>query len=711
MQASFVFLLLGVASAADVSPVEKVVTMLEDLQTQVVVEGKAEAKTYDKFACFCKDMTAEKTDAINAGTDKSADLSALIEQLQNDRSQADDDIADLNKKIDELDKSMKENKEKRAAEKATFDALHAELSKGITDLTNAVNTLKGSRPSSLLSLKSVIKTVRQAVFMGDAMGHSPKHQQALVALLQQDPEVPMQDFTFHSEEIVSTIEGLQSDFKTKLSEVRIEETKTVSDFDLQMQADTDERAAAAKELKDTTELKAQKMEAIAASSKELTETSATLTDDQNYLKDLTEKCNSKSKEWDQRSQMRQDELTALTTALTIVKEGVATKTTEKTVRLVQNAVKVSPHSVVTEDSDDEDDSADEEDLSFVQLSSPREKLSLVQTGAKKFLQPDSTRDRVIALLKSKSAQLDSPVLAAIATKAAADPFVKIKKLIQELIERLLQEAADEANHKGWCDKEFGKAKQSRAMKAEAVKTLNENLAKSEALRDKLTEEIAVLTKEIDELQSALDKTTKERNDESAENAATVSEAQEGQAAVEQAIGVLEKFYKTAAKAEVFVQVSSRQVPDMPDAGFEGANKGSQSASTGILGMLDVIKSDFIRTIKETEKAEKAAAKEFMEFETTTKVSLGTKKVSKSAKEGELTEVNASIDEDNTSLGEEQSLLDKSIQEIVELQPACVDTGMSYEERVAKREQEIEALKEALCTLDKEGPEQTEAECA
>jgi len=706
----FIIAALQAAQGNDVSPVEKVVTMLEDLQTQVVVEGKAEAKTYDKFACFCKDMTAEKTDAISAGTDKSDDLSALIDQLTTDRSEADDDINDLNKKIDTLDKSMKENKEKRAGEKATFDALHAELTKGITDLTNAVNTLKSSRPASLMSLKSVIKTIRQAAFMGDAMGHSPKSQQALTALLQQDPEVPMEDFTFHSEEIISMIEGLQSDFKTKLSEVKIEETKAVSDFDLQMQADTDERAAASKELKDTTELKAEKMEAIAASSKELTETSATLTDDQNYLKDLTDKCNSKSKEWDQRSQMRQDELTALTTALTIVKEGVATKTTEKTVRLVQSAAKVAPHSVVVDDSDSDDD-VDEEDLSFVQLSSPREKLSLVQTNAKKFLQPDSSRDRVIALLKAKSSQLDSPVLAALATKAAADPFVKIKKLIQELIERLLQEAADEANHKGWCDKEFGKAKQSRAMKAEAVKSLNEALAKSEALRDKLTEEIAILTKEIDELESALAKTTKERNDESAENAATVSEAQEGQAAVEQAIGVLEKFYKTAAKAEVFVQTSSKQVPDMPDAGFSGANKGSQSASTGILGMLDVIKSDFIRTIKETEKAEKAAAKEFMEFETTTKVSLGTKKVSKSAKEGELTETEASIDEDNTSLTEEQSLLDKAVQEIIELQPACVDTGMSYEERVAKREQEIEALKEALCTLDKEGPEQTEAECA
>merc|ERR1719207_10286 len=224
--------------------------------------------------------------------------------------------------------------------------------------------------------------------MGDAMGHSPKSQQALsAALLQQTPEVPMEDFTFHSEEIISMIEGLQSDFKTKLSEVKIEETKAVSDFDLQMQADVDERAAAAKELKDTTELKATKMEAIAASSKELTETSATLTDDQNYLKDLTEKCNAKSKEWDQRSQMRQDELTALTTALTIVKEGVASKTTEKTVRLVQSKTQVTKVAPIEETSEDSDDSeeADEEDLSFVQLSSPRSKLSLVATRSTKFL--------------------------------------------------------------------------------------------------------------------------------------------------------------------------------------------------------------------------------------------------------------------------------------------------------------------------------------
>merc|ERR1719421_1991433 len=159
-------------------------------------------------------------------------------------------------------------KEKRASEKATYDALFAELSKGLTDLQNAVKALKAgaagdSEHYGFLSIKSSIKTIRQAAFMADAMGHSPKHQRALAALLQQDPEVPMQDYNFHSEEIVKTIEGLVDDFKAKISEVKIDETKKVSEFDLQMQADTDEREAAAKALKDANAKKAEKMEQIA----------------------------------------------------------------------------------------------------------------------------------------------------------------------------------------------------------------------------------------------------------------------------------------------------------------------------------------------------------------------------------------------------------------------------------------------------------------
>merc|ERR1719230_1256313 len=162
--------------------------------------------------------------------------------------------------------------------------------------------------------------------------------------------------------------------------------------------------------------------------------------------------------------------------------------------------------------------------------------------------------------------------------------------------------------------------------------MNDRLAINEALRDKLKEEIDVLDKEIKELEDELAKATKMRADEKAENEATIKEAEEGKEAVEKAIDILSKFYKTAAKATVLTQGVE---DDIPDAGFEGAYKGKQAESGGILGMLDVILSDFVRTIKETTKAEMEAQREFLEYERATKVSLTTKNVALDAKTEQL----------------------------------------------------------------------------
>merc|ERR1719240_332596 len=241
------------------------------------------------------------------------------------------------------------------------------------------------------------------------------------------------------------------------------------------------------------------------------------------------------------------------------------------------------------------------------------------------------------------------------------------------------------------------ATKSRDTKAASIKALNAEVASNEAKRA--------------ELEDTMAQERKMRNDESAENAAVVTEAKSGKEAIEAAIEILDEFYKKAGSAalvQVSASASAAKQPEMPDAGFSGAYTGS--ASGGVMGMMDVIKSDFEREIAETEAAEKQANSDFFEFTGATKTSISTKTVTKTAYETELTEVNSAIAEDKTSMSDEQSLLDKAIQELIELQPACIDTGMSYQERVAKREQEIESLKQTLCVLDKEGPVQTEMDC-
>merc|ERR1719161_1515658 len=193
----------------------------------------------------------------------------------------------------------------------------------------------------------------------------------------------------------------------------------------------------------------------------------------------------------------------------------------------------------------------------------------------------SKRASVLKYLKGQAKDLKSTNLAAIAAQmSTTGPFDKITKLIQELIERLMQEQADEASHQGWCNTQLGKAKAQRERKSEAVLGYNDVMSKAEALRDKLQEETSILTTEIDELEAALAKMTKERSDEQAENEATIKESEEGKAAVDEALDMLDKFYKTAAKNTVLVETSSTETeePEMPAAGFDGANKGNRDAA-------------------------------------------------------------------------------------------------------------------------------------
>jgi len=725
--------LVSLAHANDVSPVEKVITMLEDLQIQVITEGKAEAKTYDKFACFCKDMSTEKSAQITSGTDQVSDLEAKIGELNSDRAALDSEVDELNTKILTLSKEIADAKASRKKAHAHFLSVHAELATALRNAQNAVKEIKARMKAvggAFLSTddgQRLMAQVKRAALTADSLGllRSKKPSKVLSALLQTSEAEP-EEYTFQGGEILSLVEDLVNDFKSTISDVEADEEEAVKTHTDLVDSKTKEMNDANDQMLDKKKRSGQKTAKIGTATSDLTATQAVLTDDQQYIKDLTAKCELKSKEWDQRSQMRQDELTAISTAITIVSGKVKDKTTEKTVRLVQ-----MPRQVSSQESDDdevEDILETERSVNFLQIQKPRHRMAQISALSAKVQEADisevekalvaqgspagAIRTKVVALLKARAMELKSNTLAMLAGKAAADPFVKIKKLIQELIERLLQEAADEANHKGWCDKETGKAKQSRDTKAEAVKDLNAALAENEGKRDKLNEEIDILTIELDELTDSLAKVTKERKDESAENEATISEAEEGKEAVEEAIDVLSKFYKTAAKA-AFTQEETYESgvdEDAPDTGFSGSNKGSQGAAAGILGMLDVILSDFERTITETQKSEKTADSEFLEFETTTKVSIGTKTVAKDTNKAELEETEQSLREDKDSMKEEQDLLDAALKELQELQPACVQTAMSYEERVEKREQEIEALKDALCVLGMEGPVQTEQGC-
>merc|ERR1719387_2529662 len=167
-------------------------------------------------------------------------------------------------------------------------------------------------------------------------------------------------------------------------------------------------------------------EAVATSQSELDNTQRVVADAEKYLDEVVLTCKQKTLEFKGRTKLRGDEITAITEAMEILQSdaGVAVQKME----LNQQAMSVPP-------------------ASFIQLSSNRG-LSLLATKA-------TVSQRFLS---------GQEILAEARAAAAAgqpDPSKNVRKMINDMIARLLQEAAEEAEHKGWCDAEMGKSRSRR----------------------------------------------------------------------------------------------------------------------------------------------------------------------------------------------------------------------------------------------------------
>jgi len=686
------------ARGAKMAAVKKVTAMLEGLQAQVLEEGEAEAATYNKFACFCKDTTKDKTEAIKEGEDEKADLTATIKGLQDKRDKLDAKIKELLSDIETTEEEMKKAEEERAKELALYKTNEADLTAALEALTGAIQKMKASKSPSLLQFQSMRQTIKTAMMLADALNIGSAGSQKTVSMfLQQAPEVQMEDYKFHSDDIIATLEKLLGQFRDEKTSIDAAEVKSVQEFTLFMQIKKDLLKKLNHELAVAKKDKAETIASIETNSEQLTTVAATLLDDQEYLKELAQMCHEKALTWDQRSKLRQNELAMLTEVIGIIKTSVTGNTSAATMRFAQQHTSLRLASAIAnseqamEAVEAEAEQAEGTPIGFLQ--SARRSLRGKPTD-------DGARGVVVALLRQQGDKLKSTLLTALAGKISADPFAKVKQLIQELIERLLTEAANEANQKGWCDKATKDAEQKRDYAAEEIATLNSEMAELEALIDKLTVELAELNKAIDELIEAREKAEKERKEEKAENAATVAEAAAGLSAIEQAIDIISKFYKSAKKEKVDLSLAQGPADDAPDAGFEigEAYTGAQSTSGGIIGMMEVMKSDFERTISETEAAEAQAEEDHLEFMTETGKSLAEKKVAVEQRSSQKDDASEKLEKADDNLDEQTKILETSIQELLDLKPVCVDTGMSYKERVARREDEIAALKKADCIL-------------
>jgi len=663
MKAVLVFTLMAFASSDKVTPVQKVIELMNNMVEKGKKEKGDEAIQFASFKTFCDNTVAAKQEAIAEAGEMIETLTADIEKYEAEAATLAKEIAGLEADISTWEGDSNAAVKVREIEYTDYTATHKDYSESISALEAAIATLKKTSGDVAQAASALLEVSKGKLFPAESrkvinafltMGTDDSH-----ALKVSAPEANA--YEFQSQGVVDMLEKLAGKFSDERTALEEEETEAVHSFEM-LKADLDNQLSAAKSANsEKSQAKAKALQGAADSKGALQDTTTTRDDDAKYAADLTATCEQKSTDFANRQVLRAEEIEAIQKAIEILAGGAVSGASEK--HLPQ----------------------------FVQVKGT----SLAQ------LRSDGqtpNQKKLISFLNKRAKEINSRVLSVFAIRVAADPFKKVKKMIKDLIVKLMEEANAEVEQKGYCDKEMATNEHTRKEKTEAVVMLTAEIDELTASVAALSEQMAELTKAISELDAAVAKATEERVAEKEKNTITVKDAQGAQTAVAQALSVLNEFYAKAAEATSFTQSSAKAEPEIFG---DEPYKGMGAESGGVVGMIEVIQSDFARLEAETSAAEAEAAKQYDEFMTDSKVD----KVQKASDLDHATESKQNqeqeLQEKKVDLEGTQKELDAALAYYEKLKPTCVGEEVSFEDRVKKRKEEIESLQTALQILNGE----------
>jgi len=705
------FLVFAAATTADAhtmkkSPIAKIVQMLSDMQAKGKTEKQEEQVRYASFEQFCKSTGGEKARSIAKGKEQLEQLGAAIAKAEADASVLGKEVTQHEGDVVTWKGELKKAQEERKKEHAAFNEAHKEYTASIDSVERALAHLEKNLPgaASLAQTSSVFALLQvngqkmpqkaRKVLMSFLQIHDPDMaRKAKEALLQEAAEegvdvAPPEVATYESSSggIVEMIEQLGSKFEDERMELEKREANAKNAFVMMSKDLTSSVMEAEMMIGSKKSTKATRLEDAAEAKGDLADTDASVKEDEKFLADLNAECEQKKFDFEQRQIVRSGEIEAIGKAIEIMSSPEVAGGAAHTM-LTQGQISWVPPVGFT---------------SLAQLRSTDQ---------------SSKQEDVAQFLEQRSKMLNSRLLSLIAQRASADPFKKVKKMCQDMISKLMEEANEAADHKAFCDAEMSTNKQTRDSKASEAEGLKADIEGFTADIAKLAEEITDLADQIGAIDAAVAKAPSDRQDEKSKNTATVKDAEVANAAVTQAIQILKDFYEQAATpveqpapikgpikwdpraiqllAPSFIQTGSSNqgqapgAPEMEEGAYTGMGNG------GVLGLMEVCQSDMEKVISETTATETEAAKIYDQFmadsdqdKAVKSADQGHKNTGKSGKESKLATAHKDLRITEEELTAAMAYYEK-------LRPSCEEKVMSYEEKVAQRKAEIESLKEAL----------------
>jgi len=660
------FMLCG-ATAEKSNPLGEVVSLLSELSVKITNDGEAEEKAYKEYFEYCDDVSKHTDNTITTLTSQKNKLTATIEDLSANIQAAETKISELASGVATGDKDLKSATAIRRQESVDFSASEAELVQAIDTLSRAVFILQREmqkNPAALAQvdgsdLKGVIQAMGAVI---DAASFSATDKAQLIALVQsqQDTEEDEGDvgapagatYKTHSTGILDVLADLQERAETQLAELRKAEKIAQHNYNMLKQSLSDQLSQDSSDMDTTKSNKAALEEGRAASEGDLALTVSDLKQSSHELATAQSTCMTVSTDHEDTVRARSQELKLLAQATQTLKETMSGAVTQT--------------------------------YSFIQVG--------LRTGV------DLARSEVITLVKKLARQHHSAALAQLASRIAAvmrygessgdDPFVKVKSLISAMIAKLESEASSAATEKAYCDDEISKTELKKGELEEDLARLSNKIDVAAAKSTELKEEVHEIQADLATEEAEQAENEKWHQETHAAYAQAKADLELGLSGVRKALDMLRDYY---ASGSALVQQPS--APELHEA--------STGAGQSIIGILEVVESDFANLLTKEEMEESSNQETYSKVTQEYMILKTQKDQDVKYKTAEFTRLDKAISEyssDSDTLNTQLSAVNDYYSKLKE---RCIAKPETYESRKARREAEINGLKEALAILENE----------
>jgi len=667
--AALVLLALAAAPVAAVSPVAKVIEMLSDLQAKVISEGEESHSVFSKFSEWCEDEARQLGFQIKTSQGEIADLKATIEKEASNIAAYETKIEELAAELALDEADLKAATEIRAKEQSDFAAEEKELVEVVDTLKRATAILTREMAkigsASMLQLQSARSLEQALSVMVQASLISSTDASKLSSLMQtmqqssdDDSDAGAPDaavYQGHADGmgreadggIIAVLEDLTAKAEAQLDGLRKAETSSLQNFQVLAQNLQDEIKNGNADLSEAKKGMAASGSSKAEAEGDLAATSADLASDEETKATLHANCMEKAETFEAEQKSRGEELKALAEA-----KKVLTETTSGAAAQSYSLLQTTAASGLSTGAD----LARYEAVRFVQdLSVRQNSTSLAQLAL-----------RMASVVRVSSASGD-------------DPFAKIKGLISGMIEKLEGEAAADADHKAFCDKELSENEEKEADKIAEVEKLTSKIDQWSARSAQLKTEAAELQSALAKLASSQATMDKIRGEEKALYTKSRAEMEQGLEGVKLALKILNEYYSKDGKAHA----------------------AADGAGSSIIGLLEVVESDFSKGLAEMISTEEAAAAEYDETSKANAVDRTNKEQDLKYKSQEASDRDKESAEGKAEREGVQRELDAVQAVLKSLHAQCDETTTPYEELKRRREAELAGLRQALEILEGE----------